>query len=208
MQEGHKAGLAAKSVSQADVAAAMYPSAPVSASGSNHKAGKGSVVLRDPLRNHGLAFTPQQHVDLQLDGLLPLHAISTLDQQVKRMKALLDLCPTDLDKYIFLMDLQDRDSTLFYRLVADNVYHIMPLIYTPTVGEACQKYGHIYRQPKGMYISIKQRGSVKQILGNWPGEKVDVVVITDGERILGLGDLGTYGMGIPGVWPLSCRGRR
>jgi len=201
VQEGHKEGLATKQVTRSDIEAAMYPNSSISTF--SHKQGMGAAVLRDPLLNRGLCFSAQDRSDFGLQGLLP-PASFTLVQECKRMKALLSVCPTDLDKYIFLMDLQDRDNNLFYQFVSANIDNMMPLVYTPTVGEACQKYGKIFRQPKGMYISIKSKGNVKQIIDNWPGDNVDVVVVTDGERILGLGDLGVYGMGIPGMCPLLC----
>jgi len=152
--------------------------------------------LRTPLLNKGTAFTEAERDALKLRGLLPPH-VHTMDEQVMRVLANYRKRTDDFEKYLFLTDLQDRNETLFYRVVTDNIEEMMPIIYTPTVGKACQLYGHIFRRPRGLYISYKDKGKIKKLLKNWPIKDVRVIVVTDGERILGLGDLGAFGMGIP-----------
>jgi len=157
---------------------------------------KGIELLRTPLLNKGTAFTEAERDALKLRGLLPPH-VHTMDEQVMRVLANYRKRTDDFEKYLFLTDLQDRNETLFYRVVIDNIEEMMPIIYTPTVGKACQLYGHIFRRPRGLYISYKDKGKIKKLLKNWPIKDVRVIVVTDGERILGLGDLGAFGMGIP-----------
>ena len=133
---------------------------------------------------------------LGLRGLLPPH-VSTQEEQVTRVLENFRRLQTPLAKYIMLEALQDRNETLFYRVILENPDEMMPIIYTPTVGLACQQYGHIYRRPRGLYVSTADRGRIQQVLANWPYKEAAIIVVTDGERILGLGDLGTNGMGIP-----------
>jgi malate dehydrogenase (oxaloacetate-decarboxylating)(NADP+) len=152
--------------------------------------------VHDPRRNKGTAFTEAEREALGLRGLLPPR-VSTLEQQTKRVLENLRRKPNDLEKYIFMMGLLDRNETLFYRVVLDHLTELLPIIYTPTVGQACQEYGHIFRRPRGLYLSAGDRGRIARILRNWPSDDVRVIVVTDGERILGLGDLGANGMGIP-----------
>jgi malate dehydrogenase (oxaloacetate-decarboxylating)(NADP+) len=156
----------------------------------------GIDLLRDPTLNKGTAFTEEERKALGLEGLLPPY-VSSLETQVIRVMENFHKKPTDLEKYIHLMSLLDRNETLFYRVVIDRIEEMMPIVYTPTVGRACQEYGHILRKPRGIFISTKNRGRVIDILRNWPNKDVRIVVVTDGERILGLGDLGANGMGIP-----------
>ena len=157
---------------------------------------KGSQILHEPLLNKGSAFSLKERDALNLNGLLP-PIVLTIEEQKKRIMKNFNNKHNDLEKYIFLIALQDRNETLFYKTVTDEIETLMPIIYTPVVGEACQKYGHIFRRPRGLYISKNDRGNIINILKNWPNKKVDVIVVTDGERILGLGDLGSNGMGIP-----------
>jgi malate dehydrogenase (oxaloacetate-decarboxylating)(NADP+) len=156
----------------------------------------GAVLLLDPRLNKGTAFTEAERDALKIRGLLPPY-VHTIDEQQARVLENYKLKPNALEKYIFMIALQDRNETLFYRTVIDNIYEMMPIIYTPTVGEACAKFGHIFRQPRGLYVSIKHKGRIARVLRNWPEKDVGVIVVTDGERILGLGDLGAQGMGIP-----------
>jgi malate dehydrogenase (oxaloacetate-decarboxylating)(NADP+) len=156
----------------------------------------GLSLLRDPRLNKSTAFTEAEREALGLVGLVP-EGIDSEDTQIKRALFQLDQKPTDLEKYIFLSQLQDMDETLFYRLLMSDPAHFLPLVYTPTVGEACLQFGHIIRRPKGLYISIKRKGRVRDILRNWPERDIRFMVVTSGERILGLGDLGANGMGIP-----------
>lgn len=156
----------------------------------------GVELLHDPLLNHGTAFTEEERKKLGLKGLLPYQVIPQ-DIQVKRILENFNRKPNDLEKYIMLVGLQDRNENLFYRVVMENMDKMMPIIYTPTVGQACQEYAHIYRRPRGMFITAKDKGNIANILKNWPHDDVRVIVVTDGERILGLGDLGANGMGIP-----------
>ena len=131
-----------------------------------------------------------------MGGLLPPR-VHTIEEQVKRVLGNLGKKATDMERYVFLNALQDRNSTLFYRVLLENIEQLMPIIYTPTVGQACLEYGHIFRRPRGVYISIHDKGRVAERLTNWPMKDIRVIVVTDGERILGLGDLGADGMGIP-----------
>jgi len=157
---------------------------------------RGVALLRDPTLNKGTAFTDKERELLGLSGLLPPR-VHTIDEQVQRVLGNLRKKPTDLERYIFLTSLQDRNKTLFYRVLIDNIEDLMPIVYTPTVGQACLEYGHIFRRPRGIYITANDRGRVTELLGNWPYKDIRIIVVTDGERILGLGDLGADGMGIP-----------
>ncbi len=157
---------------------------------------KGFSVLHDPLQNKGTAFTEKERQTLGLEGLLPPR-VDSLELQLGRVHAELDMLDSDLQRYLFLMDLQSRNQTLFFAILMSDPARFMPLVYTPTVGEACQKFDHIFRSTRGIYLPISAKGRLKDILKNWPQKDVRFIVVTDGERILGLGDLGVNGMGIP-----------
>jgi malate dehydrogenase (oxaloacetate-decarboxylating)(NADP+) len=156
----------------------------------------GIDLLHDPSLNKSTAFTEAEKQALGLVGLLP-DATETEDLQLSRVRMQLGHKNTDLDRYIYLINLLDHDETLFYRTVMADPAYFLPIIYDPTIGEVCLKFGHIYRQPRGMYLSITRRGKVKQVLRNWPQKDVRFICVTDGGRILGLGDLGANGAGIP-----------
>jgi len=157
---------------------------------------RGVKILHDPIRNKGTAFTEDEREELCLRGLLPPR-VHTMAAQELRVLGNIRAKPTDLERYLYLIALQDRNENLFYRVVMNHVEEMMPIIYTPTVGQACQEFQHIYRKPRGFYVSLHDKGRVKEILRNWPHENARIIVVTDGERILGLGDLGADGMGIP-----------
>jgi len=156
---------------------------------------RGMALLRDPTLNKGTAFTERERDALGLRGLLPPHVLSQ-DEQVQRVLENLRRLPDDLDRYVALNALHDRNEALFFRVVCDNIDEMQPLIYTPTVGLGCQKYGHIFQRPRGLFIGSNDRGRVREVLRNWP-YRAGIIVVSDGERILGLGDLGANGMGIP-----------
>jgi len=155
----------------------------------------GMALLRDPLLNKGTGFTDQERDALGLRGLLPAHVLS-MQAQAERVLTNLRQQPNDLQKYVALNALHDRNEALFFRVVTDNIDEIQPLIYTPTVGLACQRFGHIFQRPRGLFVSANDRGRIAAVLRNWP-YAAKLIVVTDGERILGLGDLGANGMGIP-----------
>ncbi|KAL3840856.1 hypothetical protein ACJIZ3_025447 [Penstemon smallii] len=156
----------------------------------------GYPLLRDPHHNKGLAFNEKERDAHFLRGLLP-PVVVRQDLQIKKMMANMRQYQVPLQRYMAMMDLQERNERLFYKLLIENVEELLPIVYTPTVGEACQKYGSIFRQPQGLFISLKEKGRILEVLKNWPQKKIQVIVVTDGERILGLGDLGCQGMGIP-----------
>lgn len=157
---------------------------------------RGLDVIRDPFLNKDTAFSEAERRELGLEGLVPPET-ETLEQQAARSREQLGQITRDLTKYTFLSNLQDRNRTLFYKLLRDDVAGLMPIVYTPTVGEACLRFGHLYRRPKGLYITDKNKGRIAEVLRNWRFTNVRIIVLTDGERILGLGDQGTNGMGIP-----------
>jgi malate dehydrogenase (oxaloacetate-decarboxylating)(NADP+) len=175
--------------------------APVSAKGTTGTNGTSSfhaglAFLRDPALNKGTAFTEEEREALGLRGLLPPR-VHTMEEQVARVLGNLRTLPTPLGKYIFLTSLEDRNRTLFYRVLVDNIEELMPIVYTPTVGQACLEYSHILRKSRGIYITANDRGRVADLLADSPFHNVRIIVVTDGERILGLGDIGADGMGIP-----------
>ncbi|XP_042394321.1 NADP-dependent malic enzyme-like [Zingiber officinale] len=156
----------------------------------------GYSLLRDPRFNKGLAFTERERDSHYLRGLLP-PTCSTQELQEKKLMNNIRQYQLPLQRYIAMMELEERNERLFYKLLVDNVEELLPIVYTPTVGEACQKYGSIFKRPQGLYISLKEKGKILEVLKNWPEKSIQVIVVTDGERILGLGDLGCQGMGIP-----------
>ncbi|GKV27181.1 hypothetical protein SLEP1_g36381 [Rubroshorea leprosula] len=174
----------------------------------------GYSLLRDPHHNKGLAFTEKERDAHYLCGLLPPQ-VTPQELQVKKLMHMLRQYQVPLQKYMAMMDFQETNERLFYKLLIDNVEELLPVVYTPTVGEACQKYGSIFLRPRGLFISLKEKGKIHEVLRNWPEKNIQVIVVTDGERILGLGDLGCQGMGIPigklslytalgGVRPSAC----
>jgi malate dehydrogenase (oxaloacetate-decarboxylating)(NADP+) len=157
---------------------------------------RGYALLRDPHTNKGTAFSEQERQSHGLEGLLP-PVPTTLEHQVARIHAQLAALDNDLQKYLALSDLQARNETLYYAVLMSDPASFMPIVYTPTVGEATQKFDHIYHAARGIYLPVTAKGRVRQLLQNWPQKDVRFIVVTDGERILGLGDLGVGGMGIP-----------
>ncbi len=157
---------------------------------------RGVKILHDPVRNKGTAYTEAEREYLDLEGLLPPRVHSMAEQE-ERVLLNVRAKDNDLERYLYMVSLQDRNETLFYRVLMNNIEELLPIIYTPTVGRACQAFQHIFRQSRGLYISLKDRGRVHRLLDNWPHEEARIIVVTDGERILGLGDLGADGMGIP-----------
>ena len=157
---------------------------------------RGVALLRDPTLNKGTAFTGAERDALGLRGLLPPH-VHSQDEQAERVLENFRRKSSDLEKFIDLAALHDRNEALFFRIVVDHPDEMLPIIYTPTVGLACQQFGHIFQRPRGLFISVNDRGRVENILRNWPYRDVAIIVVSDGERILGLGDLGANGMGIP-----------
>lgn len=175
---------------------------------------RGINLLQDPDLNKGTAFTEAERKALGLEGLLPPR-VSSQQQQVQHILYNFRRKPNNLEKYLYLIGLQDRNEQLFYKALMENLEELSPIVYTPTVGLACQEYSRIFRRPRGMFITKKDRGRIRQILKNWPHKNVRIIVVTDGERILGLGDLGANGMGIPvgklslytacaGIEPTAC----
>ncbi len=156
----------------------------------------GMRVLEDPLTNKGTAFTEEERSELGLRGLVPT-AVETLDQQVRRRYHAYQEQPTDIARHINLRSLQDTNEMLFYRLVSDHIEEMLPILYTPTVGVASQRFSEIYRRPRGLFIAYPDRDRIGEILRNRPRQEADVIVVTDGQRVLGLGDQGIGGMGIP-----------
>lgn len=156
----------------------------------------GPTLLHDPVYNRGSAFSAEDRARLGLEGLLPPGS-DTLETQVARVHLQLSTLDSDLQKYLMLSDLQARNQTLYYATLMSDPATFMPLVYTPTVGEACQKFDHFLRAPRGLYLPITAKGRLKSIIANWPDKDIRFIVVTDGERILGLGDLGVNGMGIP-----------
>jgi malate dehydrogenase (oxaloacetate-decarboxylating) len=156
----------------------------------------GTTLLECPMFNKGSAFPEEERSAFQLRGLLPPH-VNTLEMQLARRYEEYGQKSSNLERHIYLRALQDRNETLFYRLLYQHITEMMPIIYTPVVGEACQYFSHIYRRPRGLFISYPQKNEIDAILDNRPFAEVDVIVVTDGERILGLGDQGLGGMGIP-----------
>lgn len=174
----------------------------------------GVGVLQNPMLNKGTAFTEAERDALKLRGLLPPRVMTQEEQSLRFLESLRRK-PTDIGKYITMMALHDRNRSLFYRVLTENLEELMPIVYTPTVGQACQEYSHIFRKARGVYIAAKNRGRISEILRNWPYKDVRIIVVSDGERILGLGDLGVDGMGIPvgklslytacaGIHPTQC----
>ena len=157
---------------------------------------RGADILHDPVLNKGTAFTSAERDALGLRGLLPPR-VMTMEEQLARVLPGVRGKRTPLEQYSYLVSLHDRNVTLFYRLVTDHLEEMMPILYTPTVGEACQEWGRVFRRSRGLYITPDDRGRIADVLANWPQDDVRMIVATDGERILGLGDLGANGMGIP-----------
>lgn len=174
----------------------------------------GANLLEMPQFNKGMGFTIQERQKLRLHGLLPPRVMDP-DTQLNRVLAKVKSLPTQLDRFTFMMAVKDRNEKLFYRAISENVAYFLPIIYTPTVGQACLEYGFHYTRPRGIFLTMYDRGHIRDVLENWPFVNVKAIVVTDGERILGLGDLGAYGMGIPvgklalytalaGVQPSEC----
>src|SRR5688500_7216727 len=156
----------------------------------------GQLLLDNQLLNKGSALPEDERRDFSLSGLHTTHC-TTIEEQLVRTYENYRRKESDLERYVFLMALQDRNETLFYRLLQEHISEMMPIIYTPTVGEGCRQYSHVFRRPRGLYISYPQRDDIQLLLENAPVKDVEIIVVTDGERILGLGDLGVGGMGIP-----------
>ncbi|KAG3129285.1 NADP-dependent malic enzyme, partial [Phytophthora idaei] len=157
----------------------------------------GFAVMRTPVANKGQAFTKEERAAFKLRGLLPV-AVTSIELETERAMMQLRRKSTPLEKYIFLQNMQDTNEDVYYRMLMENTVELLPIVYTPTVGQACQEFSHIYRQtPRGLYISINDIGHVAEILDNWPEKDIRAICFTNGERILGLGDQGANGMGIP-----------
>ncbi len=156
----------------------------------------GHALLEDPLYNKGTAFTEEERIELGIEGLLPFH-VSTIEEQVKRRYANFSQQPDEIAKYTFLNAMQNRNEVLFYRFLLHHIYEMLPYIYTPTVGDVSTHYSLLYREQRGLYLSYPHRDKIRQLIANFPRSDIDVIVVTDGERILGLGDLGVGGMAIP-----------